>query len=106
MAEWWFNSTGQNLLTGIVGDDTTPALLADEYIADFLNRIPEARASYQRIRASLTAAEQVRIDALYQMAVNIPTDTTALTDAHQHKWNTAGIHTAGRYGGTRRGGNA
>ncbi len=105
MAEWWVNNVGQNLLKGVEGDATNPILLADEAIASFFDRIPEARASYIRIRTSLLPAEVTRLNALLAMALAIETDLTKLTDAHQSKWNKAGIRTAGRYGGTRRGGN-
>ncbi len=105
MANWWTNNSGQNMLEGLVGDETNPAKLDDETIASFFNKIGAARDSYTKIRSSLLPAEQARIDALLAMAVAIPTNHTALTDAHQSNWNKAGIHTAGRYGGTRRGGN-
>ncbi len=105
MAEWWVNNVGQNMLEGVEDDATNPLRLSDEAIASFFSKIPAARVSYTRMRSSLLAAEQTRLDNLLEMAVAIPIDTTALTDAHQSKWNKAGIHTAGRYGGTRRGGN-
>lgn len=105
MAEWWVNNSGQNMLKGVEDDATNPIRLADEAIASFFSKIPAARTSYTHLRGSLLPAEQARLDTLLAMAVSLPLDTTALTDAHQHKWNTAGIHTVGRYGGTRRGGN-
>ena len=105
MAEWWFNNPGQNLLTGIVGDVTNPAFLSAEIIADFFNRIPEARASYARIRTGLLAAEIARLDPLLAMATSVPVESHGFHDNIQSNWNRAGIHTAGRYGGTRRGGN-
>lgn len=103
--EWWFNNSGQNLLLGIPGDEDNPALLDDKSIASFFDRIPEARASYSRLRSSLTTAEQERLDALLRQAQGVEADPVIFTDGVQKKWNTTVIRTAGRYGGTRRGGN-
>lgn len=105
MAEWWFNNSGQNLLTGIEGDATNPALLPLLTIAAFFDRIPEAVASYKRLRLGLLEEERARLDPLLRMTESINLDSEGQADRIQSNWNKAGIHTAGRYGGTRRGGN-
>lgn len=106
MAEWWVNNSGQNLLTGIPGDATNPAHLDDETIAAFFSRYPAAVASYTKLRTGLTDEERARLDPLLEMAQALTsTDPHTFSDAVQSKWNKAGVRTAGRYGGTRRGGN-
>ena len=105
MAEWWFNNSGQNMLQGIPGDESNPALLPDEKIASFFDRIPEARASYLRLRTGLPEAERERLDTLLRMADGVELDPVVISDAIQRNWNQDGVRTAGKYGGTRRGGN-
>lgn len=106
-SEWWVNNVGENLLKGVEDDVDNPFMLPDEYIQDFFTRIPASRASYERLYPFLLPEEQARIQSLYTFALSAATtlDEKALTDRIQHKWNTAGIHTTGPKGGTRRGGN-
>ena len=105
MAEWWINNSGQNFLKGIPGDTDNPALLDDQTIATFFNKYPQAVASYQRMRLGLLDEEQERLDALLSMALALNTEPHSFSDAVQNNWNKVGVRTAGRYGGTRRGGN-
>jgi len=105
VGEWWINNVGQNLLTGTEDDEDNPAALSDIYIAHFFHMIPEARASYSRLRVGLTAAEQARLDTLLENAVSVTLDPVIFSDAIQSKWNREGVRTAGPRGGTRIGGN-
>ena len=104
MREWWFSGS-TNMLLGIEGDEDNPARLPDMDIASFFNMIPEARDSYLRVRPVLTAEEQARCDLLLAQAQSNVQDPTIKADAFQAVWNRQGVRTAGRYGGTRRGGN-
>lgn len=105
MANWWINNVGQNMLTGIPGDESNPAKLDDETIATFFDKYPDARVAYEALRTGLTDEERARLDPLLAMAQALQTDPHVFSDAVQAKWNKAGVRTAGRFGGTRRGGN-
>ena len=104
--EWWFNNSGQNLLKGVEGDESNPPLLADNLIVYFLRLIPEARESYNRVVTSMLEDEQLRLEKVTASAQYILPDYQETEDRFQSRQNTAGVRTSGRYGGTRRGGNA
>lgn len=69
--EFWINGEGQNLLTGVDGDIYNPLLLSDEYIIDFLQHIPDARASFNRLVPTLLPEEQDRLNALADSAASM-----------------------------------
>lgn len=103
--EWWLNNSGTNLLKGIVGDESNPALLSDAFIIDFLRRYQAARVSFNRLVIGMLPEEKERLAALAAQAPEIYIDPQLQSDAIQVKWNRAGVHTCGKYGGTRMGGN-
>lgn len=105
MREWWVQNTGQNMLKGVEDDPSNPVKLNDATIASFFDAYPEAVASYRRIRTTLLPEEQERLDRLLRMSQAIETNPTRFSDNVQSNWNKAGVRTAGRFGGTRRGGN-
>lgn len=121
VSEWWFNNVGQNMLKGINEDapqapggspctngqlaGENPPRLDDETIATFFNSIPEARASYLRLRSTLLPEEQARLEALYHHALATNLDNVETADAFQNTMNKQGIRTVGFRGGTRIGGN-
>jgi len=103
--EWWLNNSGTNLLEGIVDDEDNPAKLSDAAIIDFLRRYQGARDSFSRLVIGMLPEEKERLMALAAQAPEVYIDPQTQSDAIQRAWNTAGIHTCGKYGGTRRGGN-
>ncbi len=105
MAEWWLNNSGLNLLKGVEGDTSNQLRLSDIYIVDFLRRIPASRDSFERLVPNMLEDEQIRLRGLAQSANRLQPDLKAVEDAFQASQNKVGIHTTGRYGGTRRGGN-
>lgn len=105
MAEWWINNSNDNLLKGVWGDDDNLPRLSDEYILDFLRRIPAARASFNTLIGSMLPEEQERLRALAQNAEFLMADPKAVEDKFQAALNKTGVRTTGRYGGTRMGGN-
>lgn len=105
MAEWWLNNSGLNLLKGVEGDEDNPPRLTDEYILSFLRTIPAARASFNSLVPNMLEEEQDRLRALAASAQFMSPDYKAVEDRFQSALNKAGVHTTGRYGGTRRGGN-
>lgn len=105
MANWWINNVGQNMLKGIPGDPSNPARLDDQTIATFFDKYPLAVSAYRKMRTGLTPEERNRLDLLLGMAQALQTAPHEFSDAVQSKWNKTGVQTAGRYGGTRRGGN-
>ncbi len=105
MAEWWLNNSGLNLLKGVEDDEDNPPRLPDQYILHFLRTIPAARASFNSLVPNMLEEEQERLAALAASAQFMSPDYKAVEDRFQSALNKAGVHTAGRYGGTRRGGN-
>ncbi len=99
MSEFWVNNSGQNLLAGV-----DPPVLEDEFILDFLRRIPDARASFERLYPTMEPEERERLRDLAEgLPLWIP--PTVREDFFQKRQNTAGIFTTGPRGGSRRGGN-
>jgi len=103
--EWWLNNSGLNLLKGVEDDEDNPIRLSDEYIVDFIRRIPAARASFNILVPNMLEDEQVRLRRLATAAVSMQGDPKDVEDAFQASQNKAGVYTTGRYGGTRMGGN-
>ena len=97
--EFWVNASGQNLLGGI-----DPPVLEDDDILDFLRRIPDARASFERLYPTMTVEERTRLRALTE-GLPLWIDPHTREDNFQNRQNTEGIFTTGPRGGTRRGGN-
>jgi hypothetical protein len=103
--EWWFNNSGDNLLKGVEGDTTNPIRLSDTVLVDFLRRIPAARESFNRLVPNMLEDEQTRLrEVIAGSAQNLSLDYLR-EDSFQSLLNKAGVRTAGRFGGTRRGGN-
>jgi hypothetical protein len=100
VAEWWLSDTGDNMLKGVEDDVLNPYRLSDDTIQEFLRRIPEARASFERLFPTLLLEEQERLSPLYGYASHNPVrDPTTTSDSFQRSQNTAGIHTTGPKGG-------
>lgn len=97
IGEWWISNEGDNLLAGVVDDETNPIRMRDTYILDFLSRIPEARASFARLVPQMLLAEQTRLNALAQYGGYF--DTQIELDTFQHRLNTQRILTCGPRGG-------
>lgn len=106
MGEWWLNNSGDNLLRGVEDDETNLPRLSEEYILDFLLHIPGARDSFNRLVPNMLAEEQERLRRIATAAQAMVMDPKEIEDAFQASQNRAGIHTTGRYGGTRMGGNS
>lgn len=110
MAEFWFDNGGQNMLAGVHSDDpaqpsANPVRLPDEYIIDFLRRIPAARESYNRLYPLMSPEEKERLDLLAGNATYMACSPLDQADTFQRKQNTVGIRTTGPAGGKRIGGN-
>lgn len=103
--EWWYNNSHDNLLKGVNGDENNPIRLTDQYILDFLRHIPAARDSFNRLVPSMLEEEQNRLVGLANSAQRMAVEDKVVEDAFQALQNKAGVRTAGRWGGTRRGGN-
>ena len=102
--DWWYNNSGLNLLKGVVGDEDNPIRLPDASIVNFLRRIPAARDSFNRLVPNMLEDEQIRLRKLAESCTHL--DTGYLyEDEYQSRQNAQGVRTAGRFGGTRRGGN-
>jgi len=98
--EWWFNSVGDNLLKGVVGDDDNPVRLPDEAIVEFLATIPPARESFERVVPQMLPDEQDRLVLLTKgRAFNLNDDPTDVEDNFMASQNKVGIRTTGPRGG-------
>ena len=104
--DWWANDDGDNMLAGVAGDTDNPIRLPDDYILTFLQKIPDARAAFDRMIGNMLPEEQSRLLPLKAFAdVSQVADNSILSDTFQHNWNREGVYTAGHKGGTRTGGN-
>jgi len=104
--EWWTSDTGDNMLAGVDGDFDNHIRLPDDYIVAFLQKIPAARESFDRMVGNMLPEEQVRLRRLAAGAESVfSLDPVVLSDSFQDNWNKQGVKTCGPYGGTRRGGN-
>ena len=97
MAEWWVNSSGTNNLKGVEDDDDNPILLDDDTIVEFLQRIPEARASFDRLYPSMLDDEKERLDELARVAQRMIVDDTDASDIVQRRANRAGVRRGGGF---------
>lgn len=98
--EWWFDSSGTNMLAGVADDTNNPLRLDDASIVDFLRQIPASRSSFNRLVPNMLPAEQVRLRALAAgFAGLLMTDEITTSDNFQHRLNTASIKTCGPRGG-------
>ncbi len=103
--EWWFNNSGLNLLKGVLGDEDNPIRLPDESIISFLRSIPAARDSFNRLVPTMLEDEQIRLRAMASGSAKYLTSEYLYADHEQAMQNRMGVRTAGKFGGTRRGGN-
>ena len=97
---WWVDN-GLNYLKGSDDDPTNPPLLSDDYIVDFLRRIPQARIDLERIFPSLGEAEKIRITRI--LSEHPQTHLTFVSekdseDRRQTAWTRQGVYTQGKYG--------
>jgi hypothetical protein len=104
--DWWDNNSGQNMLAGVEDDADNLPVIPGYAITDMLRRIPAARAAFNRMLPNMLPEEQARLNLLANCVMGYdPYDHKFIEDTFMAGQNTVGIRTAGRYGGTRRGGN-
>jgi len=99
--EWWTNSSGVNLLSGIEDDPTNPIRLDDFFIIDFLRQYEVARLSFNRVFPAMLPDERDRLALLSSQADYVYVLEHTELDAIQKKYNTAGVRTSGPLGGRR-----
>lgn len=104
--EWWFNNSGLNLLKGVAGDEGNPLRLPDASIIAFLRSIPAARDSFNRLVPTMLEDEQIRLQTIASGSAKYLASEYLYADHEQAMQNRMGVHTTGKRGGTRRGGNA
>ncbi len=95
--EWWFQSGGtENMLKGVEGDETNPPRLTGDQITEFLQHIPQARASYSRIYPTLLPEEQARLDSIVDGSPSLePLTPDTIADNFQHRLNTPRLQRGG-----------
>jgi hypothetical protein len=103
--EWWINDVGQNQLKGVEDDPLNQPRLSGKTIFDFLRRIPDARASFNRLYPTLLPEEQERLMQVAAAAQFLQPDYRLEHDDFQASQNTVGVRTTGPHGGGRFGGN-
>lgn len=94
--EWWFQSGNENMLKGVEGDETNMPRLTGDQITQFLQHIPQSRASYDRIYPTLLPEEQARLDSIVEGAPTlVPLIRENMEDAWQHRFNTPRLQRGG-----------
>lgn len=94
--EWWFQHGGENMLKGVEGDETNPPMLNGDQITTFLQQIPQAQASYNRIYPTLLPEEQARLDSIVEGAPSLRSLTLdTIADNFQHRINTPRLQRGG-----------
>lgn len=84
------------MLKGVEGDNNNPRLLTDEQVIEFINQIPQARASLYRILPTLLLAEQDRINYLLSGSPGLlPLTLDTISDNFQHRMNTPRLQRGG-----------
>lgn len=95
-SEFWINDNGQNMLKGVAGDTSNPIMLPDEWVVDFLLRIPDARASFDRLYPDLLPGEKTRLEVLRSTAASqMILDEVTASDRLQLTLNRSGIQRGG-----------
>lgn len=94
--EWWFQHGNENMLKGVEGDETNPPMLTGDQITHFLQHIPQAMASYNRIYPTLLPEERARLDSIVEGAPSLkPLVRENMEDAWQHRMNTPRVQRGG-----------
>ncbi len=100
MGNWWLDSQGRNNLAGIPGDATNPAVLPDYLIVDLLIRNQRAKEDFLAMLPSMTADEQVRLNALTDAnpatLLPFPFNDQAVEDQFMHTLNSRGFRDPNR----------
>jgi hypothetical protein len=92
MSEWWINNSGQNLLRGLTPPEDfpeNPAMIDDTTILDWLNRIPDALSSFERLFPNMSTAEQTRLARIRALVTG--RDESRRNDEFQSTWNRKGV---------------
>ena len=105
MALWWIDNGGTNTLKGVAGDPYNPIKLPDNYILNFLGKIPKARHDFNVLFPALLPEEQTRLLAILERHPFIQTkiiiDQQENTDRFAAVLNAGPIRTVGPHGGRR-----
>jgi len=99
VSEWWFNNSGQNLLSGIPDDEANPPKLSDSMIQQHLRRIPAARESFERLLPTMLPEEQERLNGLARFAFANVFRDESLDNAERQARENQRIITSGPKGG-------
>jgi len=94
--EWWFQGDGENMLKGVDGDEANPPRLTGDQITDFLQHVPQAQASYNRIYPTLLPGERARLDSIVEGSPSLkPLVWDIISDNFQHRLNTPRLQRGG-----------
>jgi len=105
MANWWIDNGGTNTLKGVEDDPYNPIKLPDNYILNFLGKIPKARHDFNVLFPTLLPEEQARLLAIIAehpfIRTKIIIDEQDNSDRFARVLNSGPIRTAGPLGGKR-----
>ena len=94
--EWWVSNSNENFLAGVDGSLTNPPMLTPDQIVEFLQHIPQARASYDRLFPTLLPEEQARLNAIVEGSPMLqPLTREVVEDNWQHRFVTMGVQRGG-----------
>lgn len=103
MPNWWVSETGVNMLEGDPDDPENPVKLPDASVIEFIHKIPQARIDLEICFPTLSEVAQTRIKNLISANpfIQKPMESPITkADDFQFRQNTAGVYTAGKFGGT------
>jgi len=105
MSLWWYSKSGQNMLKGVIDDPTNPIVLPDEFILDFLSKIPKARFDFVTIFPTLLPEEQTRLQDIIDrnpfVKTKIIQEDSENSKLFEDRLNSGPIRTTGVLGGRR-----
>lgn len=84
------------MLKGVEGDESNPPRLTGDQITYFLQHIPQAMESYNRIYPTLLPEERAHLDSIVEGAPSLkPLIRENIEDAWQHRMNTPRLQRGG-----------
>lgn len=96
---WWFDDMGRNNLSG-VPNTSTPPILTDDRIIEFLLQNPQARIDFQELLPTMLPAERDRLNSLVaknpRVLLGYPIDEQVIDDRFMAALNSSGFRDPNR----------
>ncbi len=96
---WWFDDMGRNNLSG-VPNTSTPPILTDDRIIEFLLQNPQARIEFRELLPTMLPAEQERLNGIVtknpRVLLGYPIDEQVIDDRFMNALNNSGFRDPNR----------